>query len=180
MASVVVNEYILQEIDRIYSGKDLDKPVKVRGNIRQRKLLYHLNDARLHLLQERAKVTKQLEYASVTVAGILHDLKTPMALIAGYAECAQDGVGDKDYLQLIRDTVDKLQSIVDSVSVPKPFAARRRGRKGVCQRQTLFLCGVQPLPRHGGRKGRKLRDRQTAGDNAVVLPQFRHGGYVRE
>lgn len=124
MASVVVNEYILQEIDRIYSGKDLDKPVKVRGNIRQRKLLYHLNDARLHLLQERAKVTKQLEYASVTVAGILHDLKTPMALIAGYAECAQDGVGDKDYLQLIRDTVDKLQSIVDSVSVPKPFAAR--------------------------------------------------------
>ena len=124
MASFIVNDYILQEIDRIYLGKDLDKPVKIRGNVRQRKLLYHLNDARLHLLQERAKVSKQLEYASVTVAGVLHDLKTPMALIAGYAECAQDGVGDKDYLQLIRDTVDKLQSIVDSVSVPKPFAAR--------------------------------------------------------
>ena len=47
-----------------------------------------------------------------------------MALIAGYAECAQDGIGDKDYLQLIRDTVDKLQGIVDSVSVPQSFAAR--------------------------------------------------------
>lgn len=124
MASFIVNDYILQEIDRLYRGKNLDKPVEVRGNIRQRKILYHLNDARLHLLHERAKVTKQLEYASVTVAGVLHDLKTPMALIAGYAECAQDGIGDKDYLQLIRDTVDKLQGIVDSVSVPQSFAAR--------------------------------------------------------
>ena len=124
MASFIVNDYILQEIDRLYRGKNLDKPVEVRGNIRQRKILYHLNDARLHLLHERAKVTKQLEYASVTVAEVLHDLKTPMALIAGYAECAQDGIGDKDYLQLIRDTVDKLQGIVDSVSVPQSFAAR--------------------------------------------------------
>ena len=119
-----VNEYILKEIDRIYNEQKIDKPVSVRGNIRQRKILYHLESARLFMLRERERISKQFEYTTVSVAGIIHDIKTPMALIAGYAECLQDGVGDKDYLQLILDTIEKMQGIVDSVSVPKSFNAR--------------------------------------------------------
>ena len=119
-----VNEYILKEIERIYNEREYDKPVIVRGTIRQRKILYRLESARIDLMRERERITKQFEYTTVSVAGIIHDIKTPMALIAGYAECLQDGVGDKDYLKLILETIEKLQGIVDSVSLPKSFNAR--------------------------------------------------------
>ena len=119
-----VNEYILKEIERIYNEREFDKPVIVRGTIRQRKILYRLESARIDLMRERERITKQFEYTTVSVAGIIHDIKTPMALIAGYAECLQDGVGDKDYLKLILETIEKLQGIVDSVSLPKSFNAR--------------------------------------------------------
>ena len=119
-----VNEYILKEIERIYNAREFDKPVIVRGTIRQRKILYRLESARIDLMRERERITKQFEYTTVSVAGIIHDIKTPMALIAGYAECLQDGVGDKDYLKLILETIEKLQGIVDSVSLPKSFNAR--------------------------------------------------------
>ena len=119
-----VNEYILKEIERIYNEREFDKPVIVRGTIRQRKILYRLESARIDLMRERERITKQFEYTTVSLAGIIHDIKTPMALIAGYAECLQDGVGDKDYLKLILETIEKLQGIVDSVSLPKSFNAR--------------------------------------------------------
>lgn len=119
-----VNDYIVKEIDRIYNAREFDAPVKVRGNRHQRKILYHLEDARLSLMREREMITKQFEYTTVSVSGIIHDIKTPMALIAGYAECLQDGVGDKDYLKLILETIEKLQGIVESVSLPKSFNAR--------------------------------------------------------
>ena len=119
-----VNEYILKEIERIYNEREFDKPVIVRGTIRQRKILYRLESARIDLMRERERITKQFEYTTVSVAGIIHDIKTPMALIAGCAECLQDGVGDKDYLKLILETIEKLQGIVDSVSLPKSFNAR--------------------------------------------------------
>lgn len=119
-----VNDYIVKEIDRIYNAREFDAPVKVRGNRHQRKILYHLEDARLSLMREREKISKQFEYTTVSVSGIIHDIKTPMALIAGYAECLQDGVGDKDYLKLILETIEKLQGIVESVSLPKSFNAR--------------------------------------------------------
>ena len=118
-----VNEYILKEIDRIYNEQKIDKPVSVRGNIRQRKILYHLESARLFMLRERERISKQFEYTTVSVAGIIHDIKTPMALIAGYAECLQDGVGDKDYLQLILDTIEKMLVIEDSVADRKPHSS---------------------------------------------------------
>ena len=119
-----VNEYILKEIERIYNEREFDKPVIVRGTIRQRKILYRLESARIDLMRERERITKQFEYTTVSVAGIIHDIKTPMALIAGYAECLQDGVGGQDYLKLILETIEKLQGIVDSVSLPKSFNAR--------------------------------------------------------
>lgn len=48
-----VNDYIVKEIDRIYNAREFDAPVKVRGNRHQRKILYHLEDARLSLMRER-------------------------------------------------------------------------------------------------------------------------------
>lgn len=57
-----------------------------------------------------------MESDKTALAGVLHDLKTPMALIAGYAESMQDGIGDKDYPALIRDKISGLQSIIGSVS----------------------------------------------------------------
>ena len=64
----------------------------------------------------------QVDEPDVSTKSRLH--QEEKELIAGYAECLQDGVGDKDYLKLILETIEKLQGIVDSVSLPKSFNAR--------------------------------------------------------
>lgn len=122
---VKTKKYICDEINRL-SGGQLDKPVDIRGNIYDRKILQELENLRVNMLESRCKVMRQLEHNSVSMAGILHDIKTPMALIAGYAECMQDGIGDKDYPALIRSTVDKLQDIVSSVNVSASLSMEMR------------------------------------------------------
>lgn len=49
----------------------------------------------------RDKTTADDEKRKVTIASVAHDLKTPLAVISGYAESLSDGMNDKDYTALI-------------------------------------------------------------------------------
>ncbi|MDE6550856.1 MAG: HAMP domain-containing histidine kinase [Clostridia bacterium] len=110
------SEYILSVVERFARDK-IDEPVRIFGSRDKRRIMSSLERLRLHLLAMRYITEKQAESDKTALAGVLHDLKTPMALISGYAESLQDGIGDKDYLSLIIDKISSLQSIIGSVSV---------------------------------------------------------------
>ena len=107
--------YILSVIHRFEKG-EVDEPVRIFGSRDKRRIMSSLERFRISILTQRYNIEKQMESDKTALAGVLHDLKTPMALISGYAESLQDGIGDKDYPALIRDKIAGLQSIIGSVS----------------------------------------------------------------
>lgn len=52
------------------------------------------------------------EKRKVMIASVAHDLKTPLAVISGYAESLSDGMDDKDYTSLILQKTEEMNSQV--------------------------------------------------------------------
>lgn len=114
---------------------EIDKPFPCDG--RSNKNLVRLEEIRKKMLED--KIRQESKYAEIDerVAGVAHDLKTPIATISGYAECIQDGIDDKDYPKLIidkaREMNEQVISIVDSVRKAKTDGEKR------CVRFDTFL-----------------------------------------
>lgn len=66
------------------------------------------NEAERKFVSERAK-------SRLALAGVAHDLKTPIAVIMGAAECAKDGLDDKDYLSIISEKAVQMSETVGSI-----------------------------------------------------------------
>lgn len=111
-------------IDRLIAG-DYDTPIVEIGNQVTRLNLGMLNVLRMKMRDARDEENRKDESLKLEIASVAHDLKTPLTLISGYAECAQDGLTDKDYLGLISQTAsemnDKVHGFVESM---------RNGREG--------------------------------------------------
>lgn len=60
------------------------------------------------LINERTK-------SRLAIAGVAHDLKTPIAVIMGAAESAKDGLDDKDYLGIIGEKAAQMSETVGSI-----------------------------------------------------------------
>lgn len=65
-------------------------------------------EAERRLVSERAK-------SRLAIAGVAHDLKTPIAVIMGAAECLKDGLDDKDYLDVISEKAAQMSETVGSI-----------------------------------------------------------------
>lgn len=63
----------------------------------------------LRLKDETADVSKR---TNKTIASVAHDMKTPLAIISGYAECLSDGMNDKDYASLIIQKTEQMNEMV--------------------------------------------------------------------
>ena len=98
-------------IDALNAG-DVSTPIEPRGSAAQRKALRALEKLRATLLEERVAHARAIEQNKLAIASVAHDVKTPLALISGYAECLQDGMDDKDYLALITEKTEQLNGLV--------------------------------------------------------------------
>lgn len=65
----------------------------------------NIQNSQIQLMENEAKT-------KLTVAGVTHDLKTPIAVILGAIECVKDGMEDKDYLSLIQEKAEAMNSMV--------------------------------------------------------------------
>jgi signal transduction histidine kinase len=97
---------------RIASG-EFDGVIAVRGSNEMTSLASSLNSMRLALKDEQARRSR-------FIMGVTHDLKTPLALIKGYAEAIGDGMADgtqdRDrYVGIIAAKVDQLAGMIDDL-----------------------------------------------------------------
>lgn len=97
---------------RIATG-ELDRSIEVRGSNEITSLAASLNAMRLALKDDQARRSR-------FIMGVSHDLKTPLALIKGYAEAIGDGMADSDesrdhYVDVIGTKVDQLAGMVDDL-----------------------------------------------------------------
>ena len=103
--------YVQTAVDALNAG-DLSTPIEPRGTASQRKILRGLEKLRVAYLEQQIAHARAIEQNKLAIASVAHDVKTPLALISGYAECLQDGMDDKDYLALITEKTEQLNGLV--------------------------------------------------------------------
>lgn len=102
---------ISKTIDRLIEG-DYDTPIEEAGSWGNRITLGKLNVLRIKMRDQRDEANRKEEKLKMDVSAVAHDLKTPLTVISGYAECLQDGLDDKNYLELISKTVFQMNEQV--------------------------------------------------------------------
>ena len=96
---------------------NFDTPIRYY-NKHDKPICVELEKLRVKLRDDRLAQKSGAVSLNATVSSIAHDLKTPLAIIAGYAECLDAGMTDKDYCNLIIEKAnqmnDKVVEIVEA------------------------------------------------------------------
>ncbi len=101
MSSIRKSIQALESATRRIAQGDLDFELKAKGNDMIASLTRSFNSMRTQVKEEYARRARFL-------MGVSHDLKTPLALIEGYADAIQDGYADEPgklekYISIIKD-----------------------------------------------------------------------------
>jgi signal transduction histidine kinase len=100
---------VLENSTRRIAEGELDLNVDVKGSNEITSLTNSLNKMRNALKEEELRRSR-------FIMGISHDLKTPLALIKGYAEAIEDGVTkDSDAAQIIIAKTDQLENMINDL-----------------------------------------------------------------
>lgn len=103
--------YVQEALTALNAG-DVATPIQIRGSVAEKRLLRQLEKLRSSVLEREFTEARIVEQNKLAIASVAHDIKTPLALISGYAECLQDGMDDKDYLSLISEKTEQLNGLV--------------------------------------------------------------------
>lgn len=104
---------MLDHLTRRIAGGELDLEIELGGSNEITSLASSLNHLRLSLKEEETRRSR-------FIMGVSHDLKTPLALIKGYAEGIADGVIDSPEEQtrslgIIAAKVDQLEGMINDL-----------------------------------------------------------------
>jgi len=104
---------VLEDATRRVADGELDFNVDVKGSNEITSLTKSLNKMRNALKEEELRRSR-------FIMGISHDLKTPLALIKGYAEAIEDGVAEdpasrRSAVGIIVDKADHLEGMINDL-----------------------------------------------------------------
>ena len=104
---------VLENTTRRIAEGELDLQVDIKGSNEITSLTKSLNKMRNALKEEELRRSR-------FIMGITHDLKTPLALIKGYAEAIEDGVTEDpvsrtDAAQVISAKADQLEGMINDL-----------------------------------------------------------------
>ena len=108
-----------------YTGDDRTEIAELGRNMNElsgtlEKTILELKNANNELLQDIEKKEKIEESQREFIAGVTHELKTPISLIQGYAEGLKDGIADDEesrqfYTDVIIDEAGKMNGMVQKL-----------------------------------------------------------------
>lgn len=124
--SFIATQTIVKPIKKISHGADeiargnLDYEIDYKSTNELGQTVDSFNDMRLRLKESIEKQAKAEEKRKILVAGIAHDLRTPLTSVKGYAEGLRDGIADTpqkrdSYIQIICNSIDDTQRILDDL-----------------------------------------------------------------
>ena len=104
---------VLESATRRIAEGELDLNVDVKGSNEITSLTNSLNKMRNALKEEELRRSR-------FIMGITHDLKTPLALIKGYAEAIEDGVAEdpvsrSSAVEIIVEKADQLENMINDL-----------------------------------------------------------------
>ncbi len=68
-------------------------------------------------IEKKALEVRKTKLKNATdAAGVAHDLKTPLSVIIGAAECLKDGMDDKDYCSIISEKAVYMSELIDNLT----------------------------------------------------------------
>jgi signal transduction histidine kinase len=121
---------------------DYDKPIVCEGE--DAPLLSQLETLRVALRDARTQTEEETRRKDVVVASVAHDLKTPLAVISGYAECISDGMNDKNYASLIMEKAEKMnEQVISLVESTRKQSAESSGQREVVKSRKFFKAEAQ-------------------------------------
>jgi signal transduction histidine kinase len=111
--SITKSVQALENATRRIAAGDLDLRVDVRGSNEITSLTASLNQMRDDLKESERRRAR-------FIMGVTHDLKTPLALIRGYAEAIEDGISPSVALggsatEIIKSKVDQLEGMINDL-----------------------------------------------------------------
>lgn len=95
-----------------FQNGDIYSPVEKHGYGEYHSIAVRLESLRIAMLRLKDENADFSKRTNKTIASVAHDMKTPLAIISGYAECLSDGMNDKDYASLI---IQKTQAMNEMV-----------------------------------------------------------------
>jgi signal transduction histidine kinase len=103
----------LEAATRRVAAGELDLPISIEGSNEITSLSRSLNSLREEIKEDQARRAR-------FIMGISHDLKTPLALVKGYAEALEEDIGDvgpnaSSYLGIIKSKADQLEDMIEDL-----------------------------------------------------------------
>ena len=103
----------LEAATRRVAAGELDLPISIEGSNEMTSLSRSLNSLREEIKEGQARRAR-------FIMGISHDLKTPLALVKGYAEALEEDLGDagpnaSSYLGIIKSKADQLEGMIEDL-----------------------------------------------------------------
>ena len=111
----MLNKKEIVEIEKTlarFREGDLYSPVRSWGFGEYHAICTMLESLRLSMLKLKDGIAETSTKTNKTIASVAHDMKTPLAIISGYAECMADGMDDKDYPALIVQKAQQMNEMV--------------------------------------------------------------------
>ncbi len=111
----MLNKKQIQKIENTlakFQDGDLYSPVETEGYGDYHSIATRLESLRVSMLGLKDGVAETSKRANKSIASVAHDMKTPLAIISGYAECISDGMDDKDYPALIIQKAEQMNEMV--------------------------------------------------------------------
>lgn len=124
--SFIATQTIVKPIRKISKGADeiasgnLDYEIDYDATNELGKTVESFNEMRRKLKESIEKQNKAEEERKIIVAGIAHDLRTPLTSVKGYAEGLSDGIANtpekqKNYIKVICDSINDTEKILDDL-----------------------------------------------------------------
>ncbi len=115
----IKSDLIVAAVERLNKG-ELNTPIEIKGNAAEKRLLALLDQLRKNMRDARDETQRIVSDNNTAIASVAHDLKTPLAIISGYAESLQDGIDNQDYLSLIIEKTQQMnQQVLTLVETAK-------------------------------------------------------------
>jgi signal transduction histidine kinase len=113
VSSITRSVLSLEEATRRVAAGELDLPIAIDGSNEIASLSRSLDGMRLEIKEDQARRAR-------FIMGISHDLKTPLALVKGYAEALEEELGGAEpgasaHLGIIQDKADQLEGMIDDL-----------------------------------------------------------------